>query len=139
MRRNLWVICGTVCVVLGVIGIVIPILPTTPFLLLATFCYTRGSERFNNWLVNRSFLGSYIHNYREGRGISLKQKLLTIFILWLTISFTIGLAATTWWLKILLLIVAVGVTIHLIKIKTLQQEITDQAGPANSSEAVEAS
>jgi hypothetical protein len=139
MRRNLWIIGGTICVGLGVIGIVLPILPTTPFLLLAAFCYTRGSGRFYDWLVNRSHLGGYIRTYQEGRGIPIKQKLLTISALWLTIGLTISFAAETWWLIVLLAVVVVGVTIHLIKIKTLQQEPVGLASQANSSEPVEAS
>jgi len=135
----MWVLGGTVCVALGILGIFLPILPTTPFLLLAAYCYTRGSDRFYNWLLNRSWFGGYIQNYREGRGIPLKQKLLTIVVLWLTIGFAIGIIATTWWLKALLLVVAVGVTIHVGKIKTWQQESPGSTDQANLDEWVEVS
>ena len=118
MIKHLWVIGGTLSVGLGILGIFLPVLPTTPFLLLAAFCFGRGSERFYHWLVVRSPFGGYIQNYREGRGIPLKQKLLIILLLWLMIGFAIGFVVTTWWLKALLAVVAVGVTIHLIKIKT---------------------
>jgi uncharacterized membrane protein YbaN (DUF454 family) len=122
MGKSFWIIGGSVCLSLGILGIFLPILPTTPFLLLAAYCYGRGSDRFYNWLLNRSWFGSYIRNYQEGRGIPLNQKLLTFVLLWLTIGFTIGFVATTWWLKALLLVVAVGVTIHVSKIKTWRQE-----------------
>ena len=139
MRKHLWVIGGTVCVGLGILGIFLPVLPTTPFLLLAALCYGRGSRRFYNWLVNRSRFGSYIRNYREGRGIPLKQKLLTITVLWLTIGFAIGFVATTWWLKALLLVVAAAVSIHLSKIKTWRQESPGLTDQANSVESVDVS
>jgi uncharacterized membrane protein YbaN (DUF454 family) len=122
MRRVTWIIVGSISLGLGIVGIVIPILPTTPFLLLAAFCYGRGSERFYDWLVNRSQLGEYIRSYREGRGIPLKQKLLTIALLWLTIGFAIGFTAAPWWVKALLAVVAVGVTIHLSRTKTRKDE-----------------
>jgi len=117
IRKNIWIFGGTICVGLGVLGIFLPILPTTPFLLLAAFCYGRGSVRFYDWLVKRSLFSDYIQNYREGRGIPLRQKLLSISFLWLTIGTTIWLAVTAWWLTALLILVAAGVTIHLGMIK----------------------
>ncbi len=137
MRKYMWIIGGTVCVGFGILGIFLPVLPTTPFLLLAAFCYGRGSMRFYHWLVNRSRLGDYIRSYREGRGIPLKQKVMTIALLWLTIGFSIGFVVTTWWVKAILVVVAVGVTIHLSKIKTWQQESQSSADQANSMESVE--
>jgi uncharacterized protein len=132
LRKKLWIICGTVCVGLALLGIFLPVLPTTPFLLLAAYCFGRGSERFYHWLVDRSRLGVYIRSYREGRGIPLKQKILTIALLWVTIGFAIGFAAQTWWLKALLAAIAVGVTFHLSKIKTWKPDLVDQVDPANS-------
>jgi uncharacterized membrane protein YbaN (DUF454 family) len=124
--KSLWIVGGTVCVGLGILGLFLPVLPTTPFLLLAAFCYGRGSKRFYHWLVDRSWVGGYIRSYREGRGIPIKQKILTIVLLWLTIGVTIGFAAIIWELKIVLGIVAVGVTIHLVKIKTRCSESSSQ-------------
>jgi uncharacterized membrane protein YbaN (DUF454 family) len=118
IRKSVWIFGGTVCVGLGVLGVFLPVLPTTPFLLLAAFCYGRGSKRFYHWLVDRSWVGGYIRNYRSGRGIPLKQKALTIILLWLTIGSTIGFVELTWWLKVLMVVVAIGVTIHLIRMKT---------------------
>jgi len=137
MRNKLWIIGGTVCVGLGILGIILPVLPTTPFLLLAAFCYGRGSMRFYHWLVNQSRLGDYIRSYQEGRGIPLKQKMMAIALLWLTIGFSIGFVVTTWWVKAILVVVAVGVTIHLSKIKTWQQESHSSADQVNSIESVE--
>ena len=66
----------------------VPVLPTTPFLLLAAICYARSSERFYHWLLNNRWFGEYLKNYREGRGIPLREKTLTVLALWLTIGFT---------------------------------------------------
>jgi len=120
--RALLIVLGTLCVVLGVIGMILPVLPTTPLLLLAALCYARSSERFYNWLMTNRWCGKYIRNYREGRGIPLKQKVLTILLLWLTIGSTAWLAVSQWWVRWTLLGIAFGVTIHLVKIKTYKQK-----------------
>lgn len=112
------IVLGTFCVVLGVLGMFLPVLPTTPLLLLAAVCYARSSERFYHRLMTNRWCGEYIRNYREGRGIPLKQKVLTILVLWLTIGSTVWLSASQWWVQWILLGIAVGVTIHLAKIKT---------------------
>jgi uncharacterized membrane protein YbaN (DUF454 family) len=103
-------------VAIGVIGIFVPILPTTPFLLLAAACYLRSSPRFHRWLMNNRLFGTYIRNYTEGRGIPIKVKLFTIALLWLTIGISIWLAANLI-VTVILLIVATGVTIHIICIR----------------------
>ena len=121
-NRILLIILGTLCVALGVLGVFLPLLPTTPFLLLAAICYGRSSKRFYHWLVNNRWFGEYIRSYREGRGIPLKQKVLTVLLLWLTIGSTALLAATLWWVRLILLGIAVGVTIHLVKLKTYKPE-----------------
>lgn len=135
LGRSLWITGGTVCVGLGLLGIFLPVLPTTPFLLLAAFCYGRGSKRFYHWLVDRSWFGDYIRNYREGRGIPLKQKVMTIILLWLTIGVTIGLTEPAWWLKVLLAAVAIGVTFHVTRLKTLRPSPFEQPNEAVSLES----
>jgi uncharacterized membrane protein YbaN (DUF454 family) len=100
----------------------VPVLPTTPFLLLAAICYARSSERFYHWLLNNRWFGEYIKNYREGRGIPLREKTLTLIALWLTIGFTTLLVVSAWWGQLILLGVAVGVTIHLVRIKTFKRD-----------------
>lgn len=84
--RALWLIAGTICLVLGAIGIVLPILPTTPFLLAAAACYYKGSPRMHKWLLNNRWFGEYIRNYKEGRGLPLKTKITALAMLWLTIG-----------------------------------------------------
>ena len=109
---------GTLAVVLGIIGMFVPLLPTTPFLLLAAACYMRSSKRFYHCLTTNRWCGDYIRNYREGQGIPLKQKILTMLLLWLTISYTAIFVVPSWWIKAVLFAIATGVTIHLLKIKT---------------------
>ncbi len=124
--RALLVVLGTLCVVLAVLGMFLPVLPTTPFLLLAAICYAHSSERFYHWLITNRWFGDYIRNYREGRGISLKQKVLTISLLWLTIGVTSVFLISQWWLRLVMVVIAVGVTIHLLRIKTYRPETNQE-------------
>lgn len=120
LKRNLLIIVGTVFVALGMIGVFLPVLPTTPFLLLAAFCYGRSSKRFYHWLLTNRWCGEYVRNYREGRGIPLKQKIIAASLLWLTILYSILFVVPLWWVQVILLGIAVAVTIHLITIKTFK-------------------
>ena len=120
LRRIILVSCGTLSVVLGVIGVFVPILPTTPFLLLAAFFYARSSPHFLDVLLGNRWLGAYIRNYRDGRGIPLRMKAITIAGLWSTISLTIITVVASHWGQLALATIALAVTIHLLRIKTLR-------------------
>ena len=119
--RKLLIIAGTFFVVIGIIGIFLPILPTTPFLLLAAWCYARSSKRFYNWLINNKWFGKYIKNYQEGKGVPLKVKIVSIFFLWLTILLSAIFIIDNFYIRIILIFIAIGVTIHIITIRTLKQ------------------
>ena len=119
--RRLLIVAGTFFVIMGIIGIFLPILPTTPFLLLAAWCYARSSKRFYNWLISNKWFGNYIKNYRECRGVPLKVKILSISFLWITILFSVFLIVVIFWVKIILILIAIGVTIHILTIRTLNQ------------------
>jgi uncharacterized membrane protein YbaN (DUF454 family) len=108
---------GTLCVALGVLGIFLPLLPTTVFLLLAAMCYARSSDRFYQKLVNHRWLGVYIRNYREGRGMSRREKLVTLGLLWIGIGATMTWTATEWWMRAGLIAIAIGVTAHVARLK----------------------
>jgi uncharacterized membrane protein YbaN (DUF454 family) len=116
LRRYLFIALGTLCLAVGIIGIFTPILPTTPFLLLAALCYANSSARFHRWLLNNRVFGGYIRNYTEGRGVPLKLKLFTIALLWVTIGISIWLVANTI-VTVILLLVAVGVSLHIAFIR----------------------
>jgi hypothetical protein len=122
--RYLLIIAGTIFLGFGVIGIFLPILPTTPFLLLAAACYARSSQRFYNWLMNNKWFGNYIKNYHEGRGVPLKFKIFTISLLWITILTSIYFVIDNFWIEIILIIIAIGVTIHIVTIKTYKNKIS---------------
>jgi len=123
-RRRLLVGAGTLSTGLGIIGIFIPILPTTPFLLLAAACYMRSSERFYQWLINNRIFGAYVRNYIEGKGMPVRIKIFTILLLWLTIGLSITFGIQNIVIRIVLICIAIGVTTHICLIKKRKIENT---------------
>lgn len=121
LRKTFYVVTGSVCLGIGAVGIFVPILPTTPFLLLAAACYYKGSERMHRWLLNNRYFGNYIRNYREGKGITLKAKTFTLFLLWIVISYSIFFVTSMIVLQILLLGIAVAVSVHVITLPTFRE------------------
>ncbi|EGH17839.1 hypothetical protein Pgy4_33326, partial [Pseudomonas savastanoi pv. glycinea str. race 4] len=115
--RYLLIAVGWLSVVSGVIGIFLPVLPTTPFLLLAAACFARSSPSFYHWLVDHPRLGPWIRDYLEGNGIPLKGKVYAIGLMWLSISLSCYLIAQPW-ARAFMLTSAVLVTIYIIRQKT---------------------
>jgi uncharacterized membrane protein YbaN (DUF454 family) len=110
---------GTVCLVLGAIGIFLPVLPTTPFLLLSAACYLRSSQRMYKWLLGNRWFGEYIKNYREGKGIPAKTKMVALVVLWGTILYsTLIVVDEILIAQIALIAIAVGVSFHLFRLPT---------------------
>jgi uncharacterized membrane protein YbaN (DUF454 family) len=118
--KPLLIIVGSVCLGLGVIGIFLPLLPTTPFLLLAAACYFRSSETLYAWLLNHRYIGAYIRNFREHRAIPLRAKIISLTLMWGTMTYAILFVASWLWLRILLLLIAVAITVHILSYKTLR-------------------
>ena len=116
-KRWLLIGAGTLSTGLGIIGVFVPVLPTTPFLLLAAACYMRSSERFYQWLIDNRIFGTYVRNYIEGRGMPIKIKISTILLLWLTIGVTVAFAVENIVVRIVLICIAIGVTAHVALIK----------------------
>lgn len=116
--RGALIAVGSLAVALGTLGIFLPLLPTTPFLLLAAFCYARSSQRFYDWLLNNRWFGDYIRNYREGRGVALRHKVMALVLLWGTIGYSVWGVVGNAAIRLLLLGIAAGVTVHLLWIKT---------------------
>lgn len=121
LKRTLLIIAGTLLVGLGIIGIFMPVLPTTPFLLLAAACYARSSQRFYHWLLNNKWFGNYIKNYIQRRGVPLKTKVLAITWLWITIGFSVVFVVEVFLIRLILILIAIGVSIHVFSIRTLKE------------------
>ncbi len=127
--RTLWFVAGTICVVLGAIGIVLPILPTTPFLLAAAACYYKSSERMHRWLLNNKWFGEYIRNYQEGRGLTKKTKITALAVLWITISISAVFflprllsAMLVLPMQVIMIAVAIVVSTHILRLPTFKKK-----------------
>lgn len=117
-KRGLLIILGTIFVGFGIVGIFLPLLPTTPFLLLAAWCYSKSSDRFYRWLLNNKWFGSYIKNYRAGKGVPLRVKILSVSLLWITILFSVFYFIENVYIKGALILIAMGVTYHIFSIRS---------------------
>lgn len=116
--RYLYLASGILLVAIGVIGIFLPILPTTIFLILASACFVKGSPRANEWLRNHKILGMYIKNYQDKSGLTIKAKVFNVTLLWIMILSSAYFFTEEFFIRLLLLAIAVGVTIHLLMVKT---------------------
>jgi len=122
VKRGLYFTFGTVFLILGGVGVFLPILPTTPFLLLSAACYFKSSERMHHWMLNNRLFGDYLRNYSKGKGISSKAKLFTISLLWVLITFSMIYAVNNIIVQLVLTSIAIGVTIHVINLPTLKEK-----------------
>ena len=117
MLRVVFLVLGFLCVGLAGLGLALPVLPTTPFLLLAAFFFARSSPRFHSWLLLQQSVRSYLRNYYEGRFMRPLHKAVTLALLWVTLGLTAWLVVSALWLRIALGVVAVGVTVHLLTLR----------------------
>lgn len=116
--RMILLVIGWLSVALGVIGIFVPVLPTTPFLLLAAACFVRSSRRFYLWLVEHPKLGPWIRDYLEGQGIPLKGKVYALVLMWASITLSCFIVPLPW-ARGFMLTSAVLVSIYILRQKTL--------------------
>ena len=118
--KTLYIVLGSISLALGILGIFLPLLPTTPFLLLTAALYFKGSPRLYNWLLNHRHFGPYIRNFRENKAIPLRAKIISLVLMWGTMLYCIFFLIPFIWVKILLGLIAAGVTYHILSFKTLK-------------------
>lgn len=111
------IITGSISVVIGILGIFLPVLPTTPFLLIAAALFARSSEKFYCMITTNRWFGKYIKDYNTGKGIRLKIKIYAISILWISIIISVIILKFLV-LKLSLVIIALLATIYIISVKT---------------------
>ncbi|MGB5173755.1 MAG: YbaN family protein [Thermoanaerobaculia bacterium] len=121
LRRGFLIAAGTLSVGVGVAGIFLPLLPATPFFLVAAACYVRSSNRLYRWLLTNRVTGRYIANYWAGNGIPARAKAVSICVLWITLVIS-ALMVQIWWVWLILGAVAVGVPLFILSLPTLEEE-----------------
>ena len=122
LSRAGYILFGWAMLVLGVVGIFVPLLPTTPFLLLAAWAFCRSSPRLYDRLLAHPCLGAYVRNFREYRAIPLHAKIISVTLIWATLLYCIfGVVRAWWWAQAGLLLLAVGLTWHILSYATLRR------------------
>ena len=123
IRKWLLTAAGTLAFGVGLLGVFIPLLPTTRILLLAAGCWMRSSERLHDWLLHHAWFGDYVRNYVEHRAVHPRARAVPLVLLWVVIGATAFLAVGSWWVRTLLGMVALGVTLHLLQLKSLRPDM----------------
>jgi len=127
VKKALLIIAGSVSLVLGLVGVFIPVLPTTPFLLLTAFCYARSSRKLYDWLMNHKYLGPYLYNYVKHRAVYKRTKISALIFLWASLLLSIILV-DHWHIRIVLMVVGLAVSLHLISLKTIKTNLPKDSG-----------
>lgn len=122
LSRFLWLILGLLFVAIGLIGVVVPGLPTTPLMILAAACFAKSSQRFYDWVIANKMFGHHVKNYREGRGIPARSKRAIIPVLWIFVLFAVfvGIPGGLFYAKIATMILAVIGTAFILRIPNLE-------------------
>ncbi len=113
LRKGLWVVLGSVFLAIGIIGIIVPLLPTTPFLLLAAGCYAKGSKKLSNWLLANPWLGPYLRATKEGSPLTWRWRVASMAFLWASMSLTIVFLTENMIVRAVLIVISLAVTLHL--------------------------
>ncbi len=116
-RRMLYIIAGWILVGLATAGLALPLLPATPFLLLAAWCFARSSPRFHAWLTGHRVFGQIIAAYKERKGLTVQQKAATLASLWLAMGVS-GFLVPILWVRLVFAAIGLGVSIHILRMKT---------------------
>lgn len=118
LKRGFYILLGTLCLVLGTIGIVVPILPTTPFWLLTCWCYFRGSRTLYRKVMQNRYFGNYVKGFLVDKAIPLRAKICSIGLIWLSCIGTVLFLDVIIWVKLLLFFISTGVTLHILSYPT---------------------
>jgi len=118
MKKTLLLIIGTLSLGLGVVGIFLPVLPTTPFLLLALTCYMKSSQKMYDYILSNKYLSFYVKDYMSHKGIPVKAKLRAILLIWFSIGFSIIFIVDRMILRMILLVTGISISIFIWTRKT---------------------
>ena len=122
LKKGIYLIVGSISLAAGLVGVFLPIIPTTPFILLSAWCFFRSSERLYQWVISNERFGPTIKNFHGGKGITKKMKTRAIVMMWLTISLSVYFYINNIYLIALLYIIAIGVSIYLYKLPTMKEQ-----------------
>jgi uncharacterized membrane protein YbaN (DUF454 family) len=122
LKKGIYFVIGSISLVAGIIGIFLPVIPTTPFVLLSAWCFFRSSEKIYQWVISNKRFGPTIENYQEGRGITLNTKIRAVVMMWLTITLSIYFFISNLYIIALLYSISISVTFYIYKLPTLEEK-----------------
>jgi len=125
LKNHLFIALGFISLALAVVGVFIPLLPTTPFLLLSAALFFRGSKKLYQWLTTHKVFGEFIRNFREHKAIPLPTKFFSVVTLWVVMLITAVWFLESWLWRGVLAGIGIAVTIHILHYKTLNREPKD--------------
>jgi uncharacterized membrane protein YbaN (DUF454 family) len=117
-KKLIYIFIGTIFLVIGIIGIIVPVLPTTPFVLLSAGCYFRGSSRFHNWLLNHNYFGPIVREYSDGKGMRKKSKVKAILLTWIMVLGTAIFLLDSFSMRLFIVGLATVGTFVILRLKT---------------------
>ncbi|HHL41333.1 MAG TPA: DUF454 domain-containing protein [Candidatus Bathyarchaeota archaeon] len=118
VKKYIYLIVGSLALVAGIIGVFLPILPTTPFVLLSAWCFFRSSDKLYKWVINNETFGPTIMNYQQGKGITQKTRIRAIVMMWATISFSAYFFVSNLYVIGIMYLVAISVSVYLYRLPT---------------------
>lgn len=119
MKKMLFVILGLICFALGAIGAVLPMIPTTPFLLVATYCFARGSDKFNNWFINTNLYKNHLDSFVENREMTLKTKITICLLASLMLLIAFFMMSNIYGRITIIILIIIKYYYFIFKIKTI--------------------
>ncbi|MBS5938066.1 YbaN family protein [Clostridium sp.] len=122
IKKYIYITVGLIAVVLGAIGVALPILPTTPFLLLASYCFAKGSERFNNWFINTKLYKNHLESFVNERAMTLKQKVALLAFADFMLAFPLILIDSLIMKGVIVLLILCKFYYFIFRIKTISPE-----------------
>lgn len=131
-KKYLLIVLGTISLGLGALGVAVPVLPTTPFLLIALACYLRSSQRLYDWLIHHKIFGTYLYQYVTYRAVPRTTKVVALIVLWAGLI-TSALLVHLLYVHLILLAVGIVVNIHILTLKTLEK-VQSNGSSASESE-----
>ena len=126
--RYLYITIGSISLAFGVLGIILPIIPTTPFLLLSSYCFVRSSKKLYSWLIHHKIFGSYLYHYVTYKAISKRAKTIAIAMIWISLSYCIYIVSI-WYLKLMLFAIGSFVSMYILTRKTLSTSLIQKTKP----------
>ena len=119
IKRYIYLIVGSLALAAGILGVFLPILPTTPFVLLAAWCFLRSSEKLYEWVINNETFGPTVLNFQQGKGITQKTRIRAIVMMWVTISVSAYFFVSNLYVIALMYLIAISVSLYLFRLPTV--------------------